>query len=226
MNLRDLVPASEIAKNLGVKSIVYGGPGAGKTPIVATAPNPVFCVVEPGMLSMRSQGNLPCFEAYDADKIDEFFKWVIESKEAKQFDTIAIDSVSQMAEIYLVQEQKRNKDGRAAYGEMSRRCMEWFNALYFMEQKHVVLIAKQEVFELSGASRRRPFFPGKDLNVKVPHLFDAILHLDKYQIKGVRGLQKALRTSETFDTLARDRSGKLNEFEQPNLASVFAKCMS
>mgnify|MGYP001589050309 CR=1 FL=1 len=75
MQLNQLRPASQLAQRFGVKALAYGGPGTGKTPMINTAPRPVLCVVEPGMLSMRTS-NVPAWEAYDCGKIDEFFKWL------------------------------------------------------------------------------------------------------------------------------------------------------
>jgi hypothetical protein len=34
-------------------------------------------------------------------KIDEFFDWLFSSNEANNFDTIAVDSASEMCDIYL-----------------------------------------------------------------------------------------------------------------------------
>lgn len=78
----------------------------------------------------------------------------------------------------------------------------------------------------NGAGKyRRPYFPGQDLNVKVPHLFDEILHIGLHNVPGVVGSVKAICTGEQFDLLARDRSGKLDLYEQPNLTDIFRKCM-
>ena len=123
MNINDLKPASQIAKQSGVKALVYGPPGCGKTPMIKTAPSPVLCAVEHGLLSIRDATHIPVFEAYDVNTIEEFFKWLFSSKEVNNFDTIGIDSVSRIAEIYLDYELDRNKDGRKAYGEMSRKVM-------------------------------------------------------------------------------------------------------
>lgn len=225
MNLSQLRPASHLARQLGVKCLVHGAPGSGKTPIAQTAPNPVLCIVEPGMLTMRKATNIPAWEAYEADKIEEFFKWLFESKEANTFDTVVIDSLSQMCEIFLTQELKRNKDGRKAYGELSKRIMEIVNGLYYLPNKHIYLIAKQATEDDNGTLTRKPYFPGKDLNVKIPHLFDEILHAEKIQVSGRPGLVPAFRTKATFGILARDRSENLDEFEPTNLTTIFNKCM-
>lgn len=225
MQMRDLKPASQLARKFGVKALMFGGPGSGKTPLIMTAPRPVLCVVEPGMLSMRQATGIPAWEAYTPERIEEFFDWAFRSPEARNFDTFGFDSISQVAEIVLTQELKRNKDGRKAYGEMSRRVMDWVNGLYFLPNKHVYLIAKQASVDEGGVLRRKPYFPGQDLNVKVPHLYDEILHIGPTNVPGMQGTQTAIRTKEAFDIMARDRSGKLAELEPPHLGNLFAKCM-
>jgi hypothetical protein len=79
---------------------------------------------------------------------------------------------------------------------------------------------------MAGVNCRHPYFPGQDLNVKVPHLFDEILHLAPAVIPGIAGEQIAFRTKGQFGIMARDRSGRLSELEYPDLTSLFAKCMS
>lgn len=224
MDMRSLKPAGNLAGRFGVKALAYGAPGTGKTPIFNTAPRPLLLAVEPGLLSMRGS-TVPTYEAYTAGAIREFFKWFFESSETKNFDTLGADSVSQLAEIILTDKLLINKDGRKAYGDMSREVMEYLNKLYFFPQKHLYLICKQTTIEESGAQKRRPYFPGQDLNVKVPHLFDEILHLGLHNIPGVVGPQKAFCTVEQFDLLARDRSGNLAAYEPPNLTDIFNKAM-
>lgn len=224
MQANQLRPASQLAQRFGVKALAFGPPGSGKTPIANTAPRPVMCVVEPGMLSMRNS-NVPAWEAYDANRIDEFFDWLFKANDAKQFDTVIIDSISQLAEVILVQELARNKDGRKAYGEMSRRVMKIVNDLYYMPQKHIYLIAKQTVVDEGGVMTKKPFFPGQDLNVKIPHMYDEIVHIALASVPGQPKPVIAIRCQPSFDIMARDRSGKLSEFEPPDLTMLFNKCL-
>lgn len=220
MNINSLRPASEFAQQYGVKCVVYGPPGSGKTPIFNTAPRPVLCATEPGLLSMRGS-NVPTFGAFTAAGIEEFFAWFCSSNEAKNFDTVGIDSGSQLAEIILEDERPKHRDGRKLYGALSLRAMKYFEALYFMPQKHIYIICK----ETNDNGIKRPYFPGQNLNVLVPHRYDEILHCAFANIPNV-GTVKAFRTREAIDVMARDRSGRLNEFEQCNLAALFTKAMS
>lgn len=224
MNIQDLRPIKDYAVCYGVKSLIYGPPSSGKTPVALTALNPIILVTEPGLLSVRTNVS-PSYQAYTADNIFSFFEWFLKSKENSKFDTLCIDSVSQMCEIILTDELKKNKDGRKAYGELSRKVMEIMNALYFMPNKHLYLIAKEQRFDNGNLIVKRPYYPGQDLNIKLNHLFDQILHLDIQNIPG-HGQHKAFRCIGSIDVMARDRTSKLNEYEPPNFGEIIKKCMS
>jgi hypothetical protein len=229
MQMSQLRPASSFALNVGFKAIAYGPPGEGKTPLIKTAPRPVMLICEPGMLSMRDATNIPAWEGYTVDKCTEFFNWLKSSNEAKNFDTVCVDSFSQFAEIHLQKALKEVSHGLKAYGLMSERVMDIANLLFYMPQKHVYLIAKQSLVDEGGAMKRRPFFPGQDLNVKIPHLFDAILHIAKTFVPGMTQPQLAIRTLGTIDIMARIRTHRpnaFNELEPPDLAALIKKAMA
>ncbi|AXC34302.1 Sak4-like ssDNA annealing protein [Escherichia phage Shy] len=226
MQTRDLRPAGDFARQYGVKMLAYGPPGSGKTPLINTAPRPVLLITEPGMLSMRGS-TVPAWEAPTVERIDEFFDWLFRSNESKGFDTVGVDSVSQLAEIVVKAELKRNRDGRKAYGEMARKVLDHLTGLYYMQQKHTYLIAKQAMAEEEGTQVKKPYFPGQELGIQVPHLYDLIGHVAKTTVPGVQSQVLAIRTAPTFGINApRDRSGRLNELEQPDLTALFKKAMS
>ncbi len=230
MNINDLRPARDFARHFGVKAVVYGGPGSGKTPLINTAPRPVMLACEPGLLSMRGS-TVPTFQAFTPDLIDEFFKWLFGSNEAKNFDTIAVDSASQMAEIYLAGAEKgtsksgNKMHGLAAYGEMAKRTLEHLEPLYFMMHKHAYIICKQELSEEGNLKVKRPYFPGNMLPASIPYKYDQVLHLDIQNIPG-HGQYKAFRCIGTIDVMARDRTGQLSEFEPPNFGELIKKAIS
>lgn len=225
MQQKDLKPAGTFAQQYGVKMAGYGPPGSGKTPLVNTAPRPVMLICEPGMLSMRGS-NVPAWDGFTVERIDEFFKWIFSSNEAKNFDTICVDSISQMAEIRLSAAKKNVAHGLKAYGIMSEWVYGHLANLYYTQNKHTYLIAKEGDHETNGAMQKRMIFPGKELNTSVPHLYDLIGRVAKVTIPGMNGLTLAVQTNENFNGFARDRTAKLAEYEPPNLANIFAKAMS
>lgn len=223
MNAKDLRPARDFAISFGVKSVVYGPAGSGKTPVINTCPRPVLLATEPGLISMKNS-NVPTWQGYTPETINDFFKWFFNSEETKNFDTLAIDSTTFMAQIYLQAALKTNKHGLAAYGEMATETLKHLNTLYYTRQKHTYLIAQQEIINENGLTIKRPYYPGKQLPVELPHKYDQILQLDIQNVPGV-GQVKAFRCQSSIDVLARDRTGQLAEFEPPDFGAIIRKAM-
>ena len=233
MNIHDLKPAKDHSRMFGVKALIYGPAGSAKTPLIATAPRPLLLSIEPGLLSMRNS-NVPTYLAHDAKSINEFFAWFFSSNETKVFDTLGIDSGSYMADVYLQASLKgtsnagNKKHGMQAYGEMATNTMEHLRTLFYVKEKHVYLICKEEIADVEYQSLRRPYFPGKVLNIDVPFLYDFILRLAKYNsIPGAPpGENLAFHCVGNMNILARNRTGNLNEFEPPHFGNLVAKAMS
>lgn len=223
MNINDLKPAREFALKYGAKAIIFGPAGSAKTPILNTAPRPLLLMCEPGMLSMTNS-NIPTYPAFDTKALNEFFNWFRSSKETSNFDTLGIDSVSQMCETILTEELKTNRDGRKAYGELSRRTMEILNGLYYTPAKHLYLIFKEQRIDDGGVSIKRPYVPGQDLPVKIPHLFDFILRLAKVPVPSI-GETLAFKCTGSIDVIARNRTGNLNEYEPPHFGNLIIKAL-
>lgn len=220
MNINDLRHASDFAQLYGAKCIVFGPPGKGKTPIINTAPRPVLLATEPGLLSMRGS-TVPTWVAGTTKAIDEFFDWWFGSNDSRNFDTLCIDSGSQTAETLLFEKQGTVKDGRKLYGELLTHFQKHFERVYQQRYKHVYMTAKMH----TENGLKRPYFPGQALNIWAPHRYDIIMCLDDYQMPDGK-FYRMFKTRGTFDILARDRSGKLNEFEGCDLAALFNKVMS
>jgi len=234
MNIKDIVPVNTLAMKYGVKAVIYGPPGSGKTPLVETAPRPLMLVCEPGMMSLR-KSKVPAYLANTHGRIEGFFKWFFGSTEANQFDTLFIDSGSQLAEIVLSDVFGSFKDGRKVYGEMSRICMEWFDPLFYMPNKHIIILAKEvsEEYTVTGNVNgiptlttykfKKPFFPGQDLPMKIAHRYDMIWRANREVIQGAK--QTVIYCQPTDAFIARDRSGQLADKEPGNLSYLFQKAM-
>ena len=72
--------------------------------------------------------------------------------------------------------------------------------------------------EEAGTSQFEPYIPGKILPFQLPYLVDEVLYYDLDR-KGVR--QLCTKASRKY--IAKDRSGKLDEFESPDLTQIFNK---
>jgi len=121
--------------------------------------------------------------------------------------------------------EKTNKHGLAAYGEMANRTMAQLDGLYFIKNKHTYLICKEAATETNRVMVRKPYFPGRELPIKVPHRYDAILRLATHNVPG-KGQVRAFRCNASIDEDARDRTGMLAEFEPPDFNYIVSKAMT
>lgn len=210
------------AHSNGVKIVVYGQAGAGKTSLITTMPDPVIISAEGGLLSI-SDSALPFIEVGTMDALKEAYMWVAESAEAKGFQSVAIDSISEIAEVVLAHEKRVNKDGRAAYGEMQVQVIEIMRAFRDLQGKHVYFSAKCEKSQDEmGRVLYSPSMPGNKLAQQIPYLVDEVFALRvERDADGVA--QRALMCDSDGLWLAKDRSGKLESWEAPDLGAIISK---
>ena len=175
-----------------IKFLVYGQSGVGKTVLASTLPNVLMISAEAGTLSLKSSNlvkvygdsveytaDVPIVEARTIDELLQIGKWLATSDEAKQFESVALDSISEIAEIYLRDNLKRSPDPRQAYGKMAQEVMGVIEAFKRLP-KHIYFAAKMERAKdgVTGMMFNAPSFPGQQLSTDVPHQFDYVFKLD------------------------------------------------
>jgi phage nucleotide-binding protein len=112
-----LITPETAVQNQGAKILVYGISGAGKTSLAKTAPGKVLVIsAEAGLLSIKDASNIKIIEVTEAAELMQILK-LLESGEW-DFDTVCLDSISEISELLLQQEKARHKDPRKAYGEV------------------------------------------------------------------------------------------------------------
>ena len=208
--------------NDGVRLVVYGVSGAGKTSLIPTLPNPLVISAESGLLSIKD-ADLPYIEVLDYASLIEAYRFVSESQEAKGFSSIAIDSISEIAEVVLVHEKRINKDGRAAYGEMQVQVMDIMRSFRDLRGKHVYFSAKcEKQQDENGRMLYSPSMPGNKLAQQIPYLVDEVFAL-RVEKDSEGQIQRALMTGGDGLWLAKDRSGRLDTWEAPDLGAIINK---
>ena len=99
----------------GVKMLVYGQAGAGKTTLIKTLPNPIILSAEGGLMSIQDD-DIPFITVSNMDDLKDAYRWLVEHR--GDYSSIALDSISEVAEIVLSAEKKKAKDPRQAYGAL------------------------------------------------------------------------------------------------------------
>lgn len=207
----------------GVKFLVFGMSGVGKTSLIPTLPNPVILSAEGGLLSI-SDSDIPYIEISSMADLMEAYTWVTTSAEATGFQSIALDSISEIAEVVLAEELKKSKDGRAAYGELNSKMMEVIRAFRDIPGKHVYFSSKcEKAQDEQGRMLYSPSMPGKTLSMQIPYAFDMVfaLRADK---DSEGNTQRALMTDTDGLWIAKNRAaGKLDPWEAPDLGAIIRK---
>ena len=206
----------------GVKILVYGQAGAGKTSLIKTLPSPIVLSAEGGLLSIQD-ADLPFIEIASMTDLQEAYKWLTESDDAKAYKSVALDSISEIAEVVLNAEKKATKDPRQAYGAMQEQMADIIRAFRDLPGRHVYMSAKLEkTQDEMGRVLYAPSMPGNKTGQALPYFFDEVLAL-RVEKDGEGNTQRALMCDSDGLWLAKDRSGKLDMWEAPDLSAVFAK---
>jgi phage nucleotide-binding protein len=206
----------------GVKLLIYGQAGAGKTTLIKTLPSPIVLSAEGGLLSIRD-ADIPYIEIADLDTLREAYTWLTSADEAKAYQSVALDSISEIAEVVLNAEKKTTKDPRQAYGAMQEQMADIIRAFRDLPGRHVYMSAKLEKMQDElGRVLYAPSMPGNKTGQALPYFFDEVLALRvERDAEGVT--QRALMCDSDGLWLAKDRSGKLDMWEAPDLGAIIAK---
>ena len=202
----------------GVKMLVYGAAGSGKTSLIKTMPNPIVLSAEGGLLSIQD-ADLPYLEITSMDELREAYSWVMES----EYKSVALDSISEIAEVCLNHEKKVNKDPRAAYGSMQEQMADIIRAFRDIPGRNVLMTAKLEkTQDEMGRVLYSPSMPGNKTGQALPYFFDLVLAL-RVEKDAEGNTQRALMCDSDGLWIAKDRSGKLSGWESPDLSAIIEK---
>lgn len=221
-----LKSTATIGASQGIKVLVYGRAGVGKTRLCATAPNPVIFSAESGLLSLR-RFNLPYHEIKTINDLIEAYTWCLRSNEARQFATICLDSVSEIAEVVLKNELGKTKDPRKAYSEVLTQMLNIVRDFRDLLGRNVYFSAKEEYGkdDTTGGMFFMPSMPGNRLGQQMPYYFDEVFRLASFRDQQGKEFE-AVQTRADNQVIAKDRSGALDSFEPPNLSHIFAKIIN
>lgn len=206
----------------GAKVLAYGQAGAGKTTALATAPAPIILSAEAGLLSL-SHVDVPYIEVTSMAAIGEAYEWLTESDEAKQYQTVCLDSLSEIAEVVLSEERARTKDPRQAYGAMADQMAQLIRMFRDLPGRHVVMTAKLDKSQdEQGRMLWSPSMPGTKTGQSLPYYFDEVLALQIHR-DAEGNTTRAFLCESDGSWVAKDRSGRLAQWEAPDFAAIFAK---
>jgi len=214
----------------GIKALIYGASGVGKTTLASTLEGrTIILSLEAGLLSLQD---------FDIDVIDfsgftnpqekhaeiaKAYRYLNENK--AKYDNVYIDSLSEIAAnlvAALKSQYVDRKDALVLWGEYSEKMRMLIKSFRDLKGLNVFFTALQATDQ--DESKRR--FAGVDMPGKISHqclaMFDEVF---AYRMaEGDDGEEKRfLQCHPSSDFAAKDRSGRLNKFERPNLGEILTK---
>lgn len=231
--------ASQESVSNGIKCMVYADSGLGKTVLCATLPKPVLISAESGSLSLRRANlerlfgvnnptityDMPIIKITSVEDLQAAYAWC-GTQQAAAFQSVALDSISEMAEVILNNAKRQVKDPRQAYGELIEKMETTVRAFRDLPNKHVLVVAKQEPMkdEMTGVVKYGPAMPGAKLGNKLPYFFDEVFRLGVNKTPQGESY-RFLQTQPDLQFVAKDRSGALAAMEPPHLTQLFNKIL-
>tara|TARA_R100000664_G_scaffold16306_1_gene25046 strand:- start:779 stop:1495 length:717 start_codon:yes stop_codon:yes gene_type:complete len=225
MDLKDKIKTPDkMVDQQGAKLLIYGQAGAGKTYSTQSMPGKVLVIsAEAGLLSIKDAPNVSAIEVSSIEDLREVYEAL--SSGELSFDSVCLDSVSEISEILLVHEKTKNKDGRMAYQNVSEAVTSLMRSFRDLDM-HVLFLCKEGKENNDGIFLFGPKMASKPLGEAITYFFDEVLALRVYDDVDENGdsvIKRALQTRIHGGYTAKDRSGKLDKFEEPNLTALIEK---
>lgn len=232
---------SAAATAQGAKMLVYGESGQGKTILCATLPRPCILSAEAGLLSLSRQNlerlfgvghpdisyDTPVIQIRNVGDLENAYAYFANSAEARQhFSSLALDSVSEIAEVVLANAKAQVKDPRQAYGEVIEKTLMLVRKFRDLAGYNFYMSAKMELMkdETSGIVKYMPSMPGSKLGQQLPYFVDEVFRLGTNKTPAPESRPyRFLQTEGDLQYVAKDRSGLLAPIEEPNLSHIIRK---
>jgi len=227
----EVLSVEEALEDNGLKILVHGPAGAGKTVLTATANMPTILLsAESGLLSLKKffkdnpklEKNIKVIVLQSFEDLNGAYDWL--ANEDQLADWIMLDSISDIAEQILNYEKSLTKDPRQAYGNLMEQMLQKLRDFRDLPGYNVMMTCKQvrEVDSDTERTRFVPSFPGRQVGPAVPYLFDEVFALRVEEDEDGE-TYRTLQTNRDAHYEAKDRSGELEVFEEPNLYKILKK---
>jgi len=212
-----LISASEAYQLSGANILVCGFAGAGKTTLATTAPNSFLISAESGLLSIAGRDDYPVMNVRNHSEVMDALRFCQSSAEMKDFETVCIDSLSEICENVLQKEKSSNSNQLQAYGKFNDTIIPLIKAFRDLPEKNIYMTAKLD-------TRQEPYqvlTPGAAVTNQIPYLFDEVAWLQA--VTDEKNTERFLQFAADEKFAAKDRSGLLSGREPADLAQIFQK---
>ena len=121
-------------------------------------------------------------------------------------------------------ERSGKKDIRGAYGLHARQMIQWLQQLQHARAKNVIFVAVLEkVTDEFNRFEWRVQLEGSKTGRELPAIVDQVITMQWVDFGGGKLTRAFICTANPWGYPAKDRSGRLEQIEEPNLGKLIAK---
>jgi hypothetical protein len=261
MTARIITADERLAERRGVKALLVGLPGIGKTSLLRTLSpemlaTTLFVDIEAGDIAVADLSvasirprrweecrdlacalggpnpGLPATAAYSEAHFNEVMK-NSELARLASFTTLFVDSLTAAARLDFAWAEQQpeatsdrgRKDLRAIYGVHARSMLAWLNQLQHARGRNVIFVAvlEKHIDDLNIATWQ-PQIEGGKTGRELPAIVDQIITMQWVDFGDRKPVRAFVCTNPNqWGYPAKDRSGKLDQLEPPNLGALLEK---
>lgn len=215
-------------------ALVIGSAGKGKTSLLRTIPeDEAVCVLsaESGLLCVRDlveSGRVQGFEINSWADMQDAYLELHGAKGNPAYQWIFIDSLTEIAALLVKQMEKEfpdKKDAIKMWGMYTSRMTELIKGFRDMQPYNVVFTCLDSTeADENNVRFTGPSLQGSAIKQKLPSYFDEVFYLDVFPTEE-DPTRRLLITQPVNQKPAKDRSGKLNVTESPDLTAIKTKIL-
>jgi phage nucleotide-binding protein len=195
----------DLEKNTKLKVLIYGKQGSGKTLVGKCTGRTLLLSLEKGHRTLANAKNkIDIMVPTSTDELRECYLYAMQNKD--EYDTIIIDSITEVSNIILDELQKDDyygdpKNSLKLWNEVAQIQIKILKSFRDIEGVNVVLIALEDSVEENYKTKYYPLLDGKKAQKFTPALYDLILRFEKIKEKDKKPIYICHTDKDRLDIL-------------------------
>jgi len=218
---------TKTASRSRMAALIVGPSGVGKTSLAGTLPAKETLIIsaEAGLMCLQGT-SIDMVEVSTKKELDEALTMITKPTKYKY---IFIDSLTEIGDIFLkeLKSDPKYNDAKQTfklYGAYNDLITSYTKAFRDLTQ-YSIFITCLDSTKADGLEKVHTFnIPGQKVKDDLKSWFDVVFEYKIYQDEDGKPHRK-LVTDMAESSLAKDRSGKLNKYESPNLGDIINKLL-